>query len=130
MNSGSHFCQDDLTITIDQTDLRQQFPRSYPFCSAIGRLRPKVGNSRETILAHELLGHAWAHATGRDIYDERIARGTENIFRGRGQGENYGAIEIASLPLAFDHRPGRDWRSGFPYVRRGLRAFYPASVPP
>jgi hypothetical protein len=86
--SDSHFCNADLTVTIDQTDVqRRRDPASYFGCGWFGRLvGPRVGHSGETIIAHELLGHAWAYATGGDPHDERIARGAENQFRGRDAG--------------------------------------------
>jgi hypothetical protein len=84
-NVGSHFCQIDLTVTIDQTEVwGRRDPASYPLCGWFGKFGSKVGHSGETIIAHELLGHAWAYATGQDIYDESIAIAAENVFRGRG----------------------------------------------
>ena len=88
-NSGSHFCQADLVVELDETEVRdRRDPAAFPGCSLFGAagIGPTVGHSGETIIAHELLGHAWAYAAGYDIYDEGIARRAENVFRTRGPG--------------------------------------------
>ena len=85
-NVDSHFCQEDQTVTINQLDFEVRHAASYPSCSIFGRLGGTVGHSGETIIAHELLGHAWAYVVGKDIYDERISRSAENQFRGHRAG--------------------------------------------
>ena len=95
MNSGSHFCDVDLSVTIDQTQVRDRLDApAYWGCSVWGLFQTQpsgfgwgnpVAHSGETIIAHELLGHAWAHAVKLDSGSEHLARDAENSYRtGRG----------------------------------------------
>jgi RHS repeat-associated protein len=95
-NAGSHFCPIDLSVTIDQTDIGERLEApSYFGCSIVGPFQTQpagfgwgnpLAHSGETIIAHELLGHAWANATGVKERGESLAIRAENVFRTSGRG--------------------------------------------
>ncbi|HEX6746130.1 MAG TPA: RHS repeat-associated core domain-containing protein [Longimicrobium sp.] len=80
INAESHFCPPDLTTVIDQSDSGRHFNAKFFGCK-VSMVGPQVTESSTSIAAHELLGHAWAHAAQLDPFDERIAHSAENVFR-------------------------------------------------
>jgi RHS repeat-associated protein len=78
MNNMSHFCPEDQVVEIDEGDIGRKYPANYAGCYVIGALGagPKVTESLASIIAHELLGHAWSHAVSISmVYNTSERRG-------------------------------------------------------
>jgi hypothetical protein len=67
---------------MDRFDIGREFPAKFFLCGPLGAggFGPVVRETLPAIIAHEFLGHAWAHAAGLDSYDEGIARRAENLY--------------------------------------------------
>jgi RHS repeat-associated protein len=85
--SGSDYCPAYRWVHVWRPDVGKRFPASFRGCGILGLfgVGPKVTESLSSIVAHELLGHAWMHHSGGDPYDQRAANRAENAYR-RAQG--------------------------------------------
>jgi hypothetical protein len=82
-NLETHYCPTTRAVEIDRAELEgAEYPAQFAGCGILGYmgLGPVVKPTVMAAIAHELLGHGWAHATNQDLYSERIAIRAENVY--------------------------------------------------
>lgn len=90
-NAQSNFCLSDYNIVVSQADDGRQFTAKFWGCVVTKPYGSQTTETYPAVIAHELLGHAWANAVGLNPYDERLGIHAENIYHAyRGEAERCG----------------------------------------
>jgi hypothetical protein len=88
-NDQSHLCPADNQLEIWESQVGESFDAKYFGCrfgtvemmDVPYRMGPQIKEDLASIIAHELLGHTWAYEVREDQYSERLAIGSENVYR-------------------------------------------------